>query len=192
MPRAKEFDETEVLEKALELFRARGFKHTSFDDLTRGLGVSRQSLYDTYGDKGTLYHAALKRYLERALGYFSRTLDDEAPIKEVMGRLFQGILENQCPKKAAGCLMVNTMVELSPHDDELRALLQAHARAIEGLFVARLGAAQRKGQISKSKDPVALAHYFHNIVLGIGVGARALGNPEALRSTVAVALTVLD
>jgi len=192
MPRAKEFDETEVLEKALELFRARGFKHTSFDDLTRELGVSRQSLYDTYGDKNTLYHAALKRYLDRGLGYFSRTLDDEAPIKEVVGRLFEGILENQCSKNATGCLMVNTMVELSPHDQEIRALLQGHARAIESLFLARFSAAKRKGQISRSKDPLALAQYFHNILLGIGVGSRALGNPDALRATVAVALTVLD
>ena len=54
MPRAKEFDEAEVLDQALELFRTRGFKHTSFSDLTAELGVSRQSLYDTYGDKQTL------------------------------------------------------------------------------------------------------------------------------------------
>ena len=45
MSRTKEFDETEVLDQALQLFRTRGFKQTSFDDLTRELGVSRQSLY---------------------------------------------------------------------------------------------------------------------------------------------------
>src|SRR5207344_3088285 len=61
MPRVKEFDEAEVLDQALELFRARGFKHTSFSDLVDELGVSRQSLYDTYGDKQTLYQTALKR-----------------------------------------------------------------------------------------------------------------------------------
>lgn len=76
MPRAKEFDEAEVLDQALELFRARGFKHTSFADLTTELGVSRQSLYDTYGDKQTLYQTALKRYVNRALEGMRRKLED--------------------------------------------------------------------------------------------------------------------
>jgi AcrR family transcriptional regulator len=44
MSRTKEFDETEVLDQALEIFRLRGFEHTSFEDLTRELSVSRQSL----------------------------------------------------------------------------------------------------------------------------------------------------
>ena len=67
MSRTKEFDETEVLDQALQLFRTRGFKQTSFDDLTRELGVSRQSLYDTYGDKHALFHTALRRYFCQGL-----------------------------------------------------------------------------------------------------------------------------
>ena len=83
MPRVKEFDEAEVLDQALELFRARGFKHTSFADLVDELGVSRQSLYDTYGDKQTLYQTALRRYLDRSLDQLRRKLGDEAPVRQV-------------------------------------------------------------------------------------------------------------
>jgi TetR/AcrR family transcriptional regulator, transcriptional repressor for nem operon len=191
MPRAKEFDETEVLDQALEIFRARGFKHTSFEDLTKQLGVSRQSLYDTYGDKNTFFHAALGRYLDRSLEYTDRALDDPAPIQEVMGHFFEAMISNNCSKNT-GCLMVNSMVELAPHDPEIRVLAQAHARAIEGKFATRFSAAQVKGEIGKDKDPVALAHFFYHTMLGLGVASRALGDRDAIRATASLALSVLN
>jgi TetR/AcrR family transcriptional repressor of nem operon len=192
MSRQKEFDEAEVLDQALELFRARGFKHTSFSDLTGELGVSRQSLYDTYGDKQTLFQTALKRYLERGLDGMRRKLADPAPVREVFAALFQGMIEGVCANGSPGCLMVNSMVELSPHDADTRALAQEHARTIEGLLASRLSAAQRKGEIAKSKDPVALARFFYHTILGMAVASRALGDKESLRQTGRLALQLLD
>jgi TetR/AcrR family transcriptional repressor of nem operon len=192
MSRQKEFDEAEVLDQALELFRARGFKHTSFSDLTDELGVSRQSLYDTYGDKQTLYQTALKRYLERGLDNIRRKLDDSAPVRQVFGQLFAGMIAGNCNHGSSGCFMVNSMVELSPHDADTRALAQTHAREVQGLFTSRLSAAQRKGEIAKSKDPVALARFFYHTLLGLAVSARALGDKESLQQTVDLALQVLD
>lgn len=191
MPRAKEFDEAEVLDQALELFRARGFKHTSFSDLVEELGVSRQSLYDTYGDKQTLYQTALKRYLDRALDEMRRKLDDPAPVRQVLGSFFERMLAASC-ECGSGCFMVNAMVELSPHDADTRALAQAHAREIEGLFASRLASAQRQGEIAKSKDPVALARFLYHTLLGMAVSSRALGDKESLRQTARLALQVLD
>lgn len=192
MGRTKEFDEGQVLDQALELFRARGFAHTSFEDLTEGLGVSRQSLYDTYGDKQTLFHTALRRYLERALGFMSRRLDDPAPVREVLGGLFEGMISGNCSKGSPGCLMVNSMVELAPHDPETRAIAQAHARQVEGMLASRLAEAQRKGEIPRAKDTAELARFFYHTILGLSVAARALGDRDALRSSARVALGVLD
>ena len=192
MPRAKEFDEAEVLDQALELFRARGFKHTSFSDLTSELGVSRQSLYDTYGDKQTLYQTALRRYLDRALDGMRRKLEDPAPVRTVLTEMFDRMVAGSCNNGSPGCLMVNSMVELAPHDADTRALAQTHAREIEGLFASRLSAAQRKGEIAKSKDPVALARFFYHTMLGLAVASRALGDRESLRDSARVALQVLD
>ena len=192
MPRVKEFDEAEVLDQALELFRARGFKHTSFADLVDELGVSRQSLYDTYGDKQTLYQTALQRYLDRSLDALRRKLDDSAPVRQVFTQFFEGMLAAQCDCGSPGCFMVNAMVELSPHDAATRAVAQSHAREIEHLFAARLSAAQRKGEISKSKDPAALARYFYHTMLGLAVAVRAQGDKAGLKQTARLALHVLD
>jgi TetR/AcrR family transcriptional regulator, transcriptional repressor for nem operon len=192
MPRSKEFDEAEVLDRALGLFRARGFKHTSFTDLVGELGVSRQSLYDTYGDKQTLYQTALKRYLERAINFMRRQFDDPAPTREVLTRLFDTIISENCDHGSPGCLMVNSMVELSPHDADTRALAQRHAREVEGLLASRLSAAQRKGEIAKKKDPVALARFFYHTILGLSVASRALGERKTLRDSARLALQLLD
>lgn len=192
MPRVKEFDEAEVLDQALELFRARGFKHTSFADLVGELGVSRQSLYDTYGDKQTLYQTALARYLQRSLDGLRRKLDDAAPVRQVFAQLFEDMIAGNCAHGSPGCFMVNSMVELSPHDADTRAAAQKHAREIEGLFASRLSTAQRKGEIAKSKDPAALARFFYHTILGLSVASRALGDKEGMKQTVALALQVLD
>lgn len=192
MPRAKEFDEAEVLDQALELFRARGFKHTSFNDLVEELGVSRQSLYDTYGDKQTLYQTALNRYLDRGLDHIRRALADPAPIREILLGLFDGMIAANCDCGSPGCLMVNSMVELSPHDADTRALAQKHAREFESLFASRLSLAQRAGEIGKDKDPVALARFLYHTILGLSVASRALGEAASLRASIRLALQVLN
>jgi TetR/AcrR family transcriptional repressor of nem operon len=192
MPRAKEFDEAEVLDQALELFRARGFKHTSFTNLVEQLGVSRQSLYDTYGNKQTLYHTALKRYLRRGADFIKRRLDEPTPVRVAFGNVLEDAIAADCDHGAPGCFMVNSMVELSPHDPALRVLTREHARTLEGLFAARLGEAQHQGEIAQSKDPVALARFFYHTILGLAVASRAIGDREGLRQTVRLALQILD
>jgi TetR/AcrR family transcriptional repressor of nem operon len=191
MARTKEFDETQVLDQALEIFRLRGFERTSFEDLTRELSVSRQSLYDTYGDKNALFHAALRRYLERGLDLMRRKFEDEAPIREVLAGLFEGLNTGNCGPNSPGCMMVNSMVELAPHDPEVRALAHRHARAVEGLIASRIGAAQRSGEIGRDKDPVALARFLYHLMLGLAVASRVFGERESLRESVRLALQSL-
>ncbi len=192
MPRPKEFDEAEVLDRALQLFRARGFKHTSFADLTSELGVSRQSLYDTYGDKHTLFQTALHRYLDRAVEFITNRLDAPGKLRPTLHQLFDDLIGMNCGGGSHGCLMVNAMVELAPLDDATRALAHSHARKVEGLLVTRLSLAQRQGDLAKDKDPVALARFLYHTLLGLGVATRAFGEPASLRQSMQLALQVLD
>jgi AcrR family transcriptional regulator len=60
--RPKEFDREEALRRAIRVFWENGFAGTSTDDLVRAMGIGRQSLYDTFGDKRGLFLAALRVY----------------------------------------------------------------------------------------------------------------------------------
>ncbi len=192
MPRNKEFDEAQVLDRALELFRERGFRHTSFQNLTTELKVSRQSLYDTYGDKQALYQAALKRYLDHSVDLIRRKLDSDEPVREAFLSFFTHMIKAQCSGQNSGCLMVNSMIEISHEDAGARALAQEHARLLEGLFATRLSRAQRAGEIAKSKDPVALGRFLYHTVLGLAVGVRSFGDREGLMQNAQLALQILD
>ena len=62
MGRPREFDTDAALEKAMRLFWAKSYEGTSVADLTKALGINRPSLYAAFGDKQSLFRAALERY----------------------------------------------------------------------------------------------------------------------------------
>lgn len=191
MARTKEFDENEVLDRAMELFWARGYAHTSFADLVGHLGVSRQSLYDTYGDKHALFRTALQRYANNACQGVARQLERPGPVRAVLAELFDSLVAGACEGDAVGCFMANSMIELTPYDPDTRAEAQSYARRIEGLLASRLGAAQRQGEIDASKDPVVLARFLFQTILGIAVAARAFGDRENIQQATRLAVQVL-
>jgi TetR/AcrR family transcriptional regulator, transcriptional repressor for nem operon len=190
--RAKEFDEAKVLDQAVGIFHARGFRQTSFADLTNELGVCRQSLYNTYGDKDTLFRASLKRYRERGLRRMSGILAEPGPIRPLLERLFETVISGTCSNGSPGCFMTNSMVEMAPQNNAIRTMAAAHAREVEAMFAARLAKAQRSGDLSKGKDTNALACYFFHTMLGLAVAARALGERDSLLATARLALLALD
>ncbi len=62
MARPKEFNHDEVLEKAMQVFWAKGYECTSMQNLVDAMGINRGSLYATFGDKHSLHLATLDRY----------------------------------------------------------------------------------------------------------------------------------
>ena len=58
----KQFDRDVVLERAMEVFWQNGYEGTGMTALLEQMGIGRQSLYDTFGDKRTLFREALTRY----------------------------------------------------------------------------------------------------------------------------------
>src|ERR1700755_2679328 len=106
MARTKDFDENEVLCKAIDLFWRKGYNGTSMQDLVDGLGISRSSLYDTYGDKHTLFIKALESYKGTNAVKFGDIISNSGTAKETIKKILEfitgGLLEDECHK---GCFM---------------------------------------------------------------------------------------
>ncbi|HEY8964988.1 MAG TPA: TetR/AcrR family transcriptional regulator [Candidatus Methylacidiphilales bacterium] len=197
MARTKEFDEAEVLDRALEVFWEDGFQGASFATLTARLGVSRQSLYDTYGDKQALFLAAIRRYLDSGAEKLREATSAEGPIREVFTALLDGIIAGNCScsphgSGSRGCLATNTLIETAPEAEAARNLVLQHVRRVEGLLASRIAAAQRTGEVDPAKDPVALARFLYHTLTGIAVAARAGEDAANLRETARIALGALD
>jgi AcrR family transcriptional regulator len=63
-PRRPSLNNEEFLDKALDLFLDKGFERTSIEEITATAGMAKRTVYLRYGDKKSLFKAALKRAIE--------------------------------------------------------------------------------------------------------------------------------
>jgi TetR/AcrR family transcriptional repressor of nem operon len=185
--RAKGFDPDEVLDRAVDLFWRRGYEATSVQDLVDHLGISRVSLYGTFGDKHTLYLRALDRYEERNGVALACLVDDEQPLA-ALERVFRAAADD--PDRR-GCLMVNTATELATLDPAAGEKVAAAMRRAEDGFRATLERARAAGDLPPGRDPAVLARFLVLAYQGVRVLAKAGADPATLDDAVTVALSTL-
>jgi TetR/AcrR family transcriptional repressor of nem operon len=192
MARPKTFDRQEMLDKAMELFWLRGYEATSIHDLLTYLGINRQSLYDTFGDKHTLFLAALNRYEERGKASIIATLEQPGSKKEAIEHVFRDLIQSYAQSRPRrGCFIVNSTVELAPHDPEVAACVAESFACTHKAFCRALSVAQEQGELRTEHDLESLARFLTTTMQGLHVAAKAGTDLAALHNTAKIALSVL-
>jgi TetR/AcrR family transcriptional repressor of nem operon len=193
MARTKDFDENDVLNKAIDIFWHKGYNGTSMQDLVDGLGISRSSLYDTYGDKHTLYIKALESYQSQGSANVCAIVNSAAPAKETLRKLLDLIAgELLGDKKHKGCFMVNAEVETAPHDKEVSEMVCANDQQVEDAFYQVIKKGQESGELTNRQDPRALARFTFNTVKGIRVTAKSTTDKAVFDDIIKLAIAALD
>ena len=192
MGRPREFDPDEVLEESMKLFWTKGYGATSLDDLLRETGLARQSLYNGFGDKHALFLATLRRYDEQAGAMLRGAFEGGHSVREGLKAFMMGIVDRSEEGRKRGCFVVNSAVELSPHDPETAKVVAAQQRFMERFLHRALEQAQEKKEISADKDPQALARFLVGFLNGLNVVAKVNPDRAVLRDMVKVALQALD
>ncbi len=181
MARPKEFDAEAALLRAMELFWRQGFAATSLSQLVAVMGISRQSLYDTYGDKNRLFLAALDRYCSdlaaHLLGPLLQPGAGLAALHQASVALIDFLLAY--PERRA-CLMVNSAMEMAPHDAAVAARARAHWQGMEQAFAAALRIARERGEIASPEAPENLARFLVGMANGLIVAAKSGADRAAL------------
>ncbi len=185
MPREREYDSDKVVERAMHTFWARSYQATSVRDLVEATGVNRASLYAEFTDKRGLFLECLRRYDERQRRGFLQQLAAEHAPREAILAAFD--LAATTPKDVPpGCLLVNTALELSPHDRQIRDLVEAAFGGVESFFYDHIRAAQHQGTIRADLDARETAQALLGLFLGLRVlvrsGAAADAAPSAITS----------
>jgi len=188
MSRSKAFDPDEAIDRALELFRLRGYEATAVDDLVAHLGIHRSSLYNTFGSKHALYIAALERYLARPQpdsGAFPLP-----PARQVIAEILtEQVDEALALAPRGGCLLVNSIAERLPQDRDVAARVQANLAQSEQKFFtllcndAALGLAEAESH--------QIAQMLVNTVLGLRLMAKANPDRQQLLNVVTTTLKAL-
>lgn len=193
MARSKDFDEKEVLNKATDLFWHKGYNATSMQDLVDGLGISRSSLYDTYGDKHTLFIKALESYQCESSAKICEIARDGEPAKVTIKHILQFIINNLLgDQKQKGCFMVNAEVEVAPHDEVVSQMISNNDQQVEESFYNVIKKGQDNGEISTAKDARALARFISNTVKGIQVTAKSTTDRAVFDDIISLAISALD
>ena len=193
MARHKEFDRDEALHKAMEVFWSRGYEAASIQDLVEHMGINRQSLYDTFGDKHALYLQALDRYREVEGRKMLELLERPGSVKKALRQLFQGVVEGSfCGGERRGCLIGNAMSELAGRCKETAARTCSNMAAAEEALYRALLRGKKEGEIKEGRDLRAVARFLYSSLQGLQLMAKATRDRRTLKDVIKVTLSVLD
>lgn len=193
MARPQEFETTEVLRNAMYVFWSKGYEAASLHDILAATGLSKSSLYATFGDKRELFLAAFEAYRKERLWHLHRILNDGQPARLSIETFFREVLAHaQNETRACGCMTANEAVELGPHDADIQRLVVEDFQAIEDAFTQAIRRGQADGSIANRQEPRILAHFLLVGLQGLEVMLRARSERERLDETITVMVAVLD
>lgn len=190
MARQKEFDIDDVLDKAMTLFWQQGYEKTSLQQLVKVMGIHRQSLYDTFGDKYNLYMEAVTRYQKIVKQYVDEQVLNGNHTIDIIRSLFFLIIEEENYRKY-GCLVVNMTVELAALDEQALKTSIEYFNRTEKLFLNLIVRGQALEQINPDLQADQTAKYLLNAWTGLRVLIKMNNPHEDLRSIVDTTLNIL-
>ncbi|MDT8719191.1 TetR/AcrR family transcriptional regulator [Clostridium sp. 19966] len=181
MGRSKEFEENTVLQRAMEVFWQQGYEKTSMSDLVEQMGIHRKSLYDTFGDKHSLYLKAMDRYEEYNTAKLkSETLRAKTAYQAIQ-YIFDYIIEGN-EDKHCGCLFVNAATEMGPWDQEVLKKTEEAFSQAEKFIADIIKKGQENGEFSCKYDDEVLGEVLHNSLLGLRVLVKTSASKEKMHN----------
>lgn len=192
MPRNKEFEREEVLEKALEVFWQYGYNGTSFQALTEGMCISRQSIYDTYGDKRTLFLESLRHYVDKNIEQRAALFNQQKPVREILKEFCKAPLaEIKKETTQKGCFLTNASLEMIPHDPEVKEIADKNIKALTKDLQVLIARGIKSGEIKTEHSAEVLAYYMVNTVNGLNTLGKTITDKKKLQAIVDVAIDAL-
>jgi TetR/AcrR family transcriptional repressor of nem operon len=193
LARPRSFDEDKALDAAIACFWRRGLEATSVRDLAESMHINGPSLYNAFGDKRSLFARALERYATRTMRERIARLERQRDPKTAIRTFVEDAIERSVvDPHRSGCLLVNSALEVAPHDAELRGRIATYLDEIAAFFRRSIVAAQAAGTVPHRVDAVDTARLLLGVVLGIRVLARTSPDRELLEGLARPALALLD
>ncbi len=180
----KQFDLEEALAGAMQVFWRRGYEAASLSELTQVMGIGKKSLYDTYGNKRSLFLQAIRYYDQNNVSELRRCLfapgskSIHANIKAVL----QSWQEEASKPRSKGCLLGTNIADFDTTDEEVASALRQSLKHVEDAFIEALEQAARDGEILLHASPRDLARTLVCLSQGVALLGRVMESGEVLQS----------
>src|SRR5271163_5132579 len=145
--RVRQFDADVALDRALEVFWARGYEGATLPELTKAMGINRPSLYAAFGNKEQLFRKALDRYQTGPMSFLTDALG-KPTARSVVEAIFSGFIRMQRHRdKARGCLVVSGALACSNEAETVRRELAQLRQAVVAVLRERFKRAMQEGDL---------------------------------------------
>lgn len=190
--RPREFEREEVLDKAMELFWSQGYEATGVAELCEHMGLGRQSLYNTFGDKQALFAEALARYQRVRLQPMLDGLRAPGSGLANVHRVLDYWSEASADAAHKGCLMANSIAEFGMREPRLSAELGKLIGEIEEAFTDALERARDAGELPEGRDPRTLARLLTTVGQGLSTVGKLDPTGSFQRDSIASVRSMLE
>lgn len=181
MARPREFDRDVALVQARQVFWAKGYAGTSTDDLVKAMGIGRQSLYNTFGDKWQLYVEALAEYQQHSTSMHVRRLQAHESAIEGLRDMLENLAVDDDAERALGCMGVVSACEFGTSEPALSDLRGKSFTHLRNKLLKRIREGQATGEIDASLEAGEAASYVLMSMTGIQLAARSGAKATELR-----------
>lgn len=192
MARPQEFNATEALHQAMDVFWCKGYEATSLADLLEAMGLSKSSLYAAFGGKRELFVAAFDAYRAERAREMHQILT-QGPARQAIERFFRKIVTDAGNGDSSrGCMSINQAVEMAPRDPEIRTRVFQDFALIEDALSQTIERGQAEGSVKSADNARNLARLLVLAFPGLQVMVRAGGDKAKLDDTLNLLLSTLD
>ena len=173
MARSCNFDRQDKLIAAMELFWQKGYADTSVSDLVAHLKINRFSLYNSFGDKLSLYRESLSYYLAHySQPKLAPLFVDDADLDTIKDYI-EAFIAQQVDQPY-GCFLQNAILEKYLKDEVVQQLCGRLFDGLHQAFTQVLADSQRRGRLSNALNTQEVASFLVMQLQGI----RVLGKAE--------------
>ena len=191
MPRLPEFDRDSVLDAALDVFMTHGYEASSVNKLLDAMALNRGSLYGSFGDKESLFKEVMETYVALGQPLTESLMAPENPLQGISDFYRRAFLDRAPSEISKGCLLYNTISELSHNNHELAEIAAKHAKALKELFALRLEEAASKKLIAADSDIEALSTTLFTVTMGLRLLCKMGYEKKQLEQVIDVSLACL-
>ena len=183
MGRTAKFDREQVIENAMNVFWARGYHAASMSDLKEAMDLQPGSIYGAFGSKDELFLLCLESYSAAARARFAAFSESSETEREAFEKIFNAMIDQmEGDKECRGCLMINTLVELSSHDHSAGVAARGYLKKNQDFFAKLLKKAKASGELSSSRTVAELAAFVMGGVFSLRVMGKAGVGRKVLES----------
>ena len=168
----------------MKVFAERGYHATSVMDMAAGTGMSRSNVYAILGNKRSVFLKVLRHYAAQCQVTVDATLDRASSPRRAILDLFDpaGPFVATDTEHGSVCLLINTAMELSPHDPEVTAIVRQVFANLEQYLGTALERGQALDEIPRTLNTDLTSRALLSLFTGRLVLARSHPDDPLLRS----------